>query len=260
MKFYFDCGLPRSGSTLLTAILNQNPDIHAGVMSPVSELMEATDYIFQQEQATVFPKPYVFKTIVRSLILNYYSDRVEPIIIDKSRLWPDYIGLLKKYITPNPKLICVHRDVLDILASWITLIHKSKELSYVDKGLKEWGVNFCDDNRCHYLMQPSGILYKSLESIKYASKHHAGNLHMIHYDDLTSKPKDTLDKLHLFLNIDPYTYNFNSIVAKEREDDSYYGLPTMHEIRSELKKISKPYTEVLSKDIIDKYKDYKYYD
>ena len=26
-KFYFLCGLPRAGNTLLTSILNQNPDI-----------------------------------------------------------------------------------------------------------------------------------------------------------------------------------------------------------------------------------------
>ena len=33
MKFYFDCGLPRSGSTLLTALLNQNPNIEEFIFS-----------------------------------------------------------------------------------------------------------------------------------------------------------------------------------------------------------------------------------
>ena len=55
MKFYFDCGLPRSGSTLLTALLNQNPNIHAGTLSPVMELMYYTDSILKGEQAQAFP-------------------------------------------------------------------------------------------------------------------------------------------------------------------------------------------------------------
>ena len=55
MKFYFDCGLPRSGSTLLTALLNQNPEIHAGTLSPVMELMYYTNEILHNEQAKAFP-------------------------------------------------------------------------------------------------------------------------------------------------------------------------------------------------------------
>ena len=71
MKFYFDCGLPRSGSTLLTALLNQNPKIHAGTLSPVFELMYYTDEILHKEQAQAFPKPKVFQEIVTNTLINY---------------------------------------------------------------------------------------------------------------------------------------------------------------------------------------------
>ena len=66
MKFYFDCGLPRSGSTLLTALLNQNPDIHAGTLSPVLELMYYNNEIVHKAQAQAFQKPDVFRHLVRS--------------------------------------------------------------------------------------------------------------------------------------------------------------------------------------------------
>jgi len=261
MKFYFGCGLPRSGSTLLTAILNQNPDIHAGVMSPVLELIQVSAMVLSNEPAIVAPKPYIFQSIIRSNIVNYYSDRVESIIIDKNRVWPNHINLIKKYITPNPKLIGTTRNVLDILASFITLIHKGETVSYVDKGLMEYGVDLTDDNRCHFLMSSDNILFRYLESFKDPYKrNHKHHIHLIEYDDLISKPSEVMGRIHEFLELDPFTYTFNNITPIEREDDSYYGLPTMHEVRPELKKISKPYTEVLSKDIIDKYKDYKYYD
>ena len=70
MKFYFDCGLPRSGSTLLTALLNQNPQIYAGTLSPVFELMYYTDEILHKEQAQAFPKPKVFQEIVTNTLIN----------------------------------------------------------------------------------------------------------------------------------------------------------------------------------------------
>ena len=66
--------------------------------------------------------------------------------------------------------------------------------------------------------------------------------------------------MHGFLELDPFVYNFNNIVAKDSEKDSeVYGLPTMHEIRKEVKKISKPYTEVLSTEVINKYINYDFW-
>jgi sulfotransferase len=38
-KFHFISGLPRSGSTLLAAILNQNPRFRAGMASPLADIM-----------------------------------------------------------------------------------------------------------------------------------------------------------------------------------------------------------------------------
>ena len=38
-KFHFISGLPRAGSTLLAAILNQNPRFRAGMTSPLADIM-----------------------------------------------------------------------------------------------------------------------------------------------------------------------------------------------------------------------------
>jgi sulfotransferase len=38
---HFISGLPRSGSTLLSALLLQNPALHAGITSPVGALVAA---------------------------------------------------------------------------------------------------------------------------------------------------------------------------------------------------------------------------
>jgi len=40
-SYYFISGLPRSGSTLLSAILRQNPEFYADIASPVASPVEA---------------------------------------------------------------------------------------------------------------------------------------------------------------------------------------------------------------------------
>ena len=40
--FYFMTGLPRSGSTLLSSILNQNPKFYSGPSSPVVSTIGAS--------------------------------------------------------------------------------------------------------------------------------------------------------------------------------------------------------------------------
>ena len=261
MKFYFDCGLPRSGSTLLTALLNQNPYIHAGTLSPVFGLMYYSDEVLHQEIAQAFPKPNLFYQIVKNNIINYYSDRDEPIIIDKSRAWSAHIDIIKKYITDDPKIICTVRHPLDILASFITLFHKDGTLNFIDKELIQKGITITDDSRCHYMMNTGGIVWESMNALATAFRQKQTKyIHFIEYDDIVSNPKQVMQNLHGFLQLDSFDYDFNNIVAKDREKDiEVYGLPTMHEVRKEIKKISKPYSEVLSLDVINKYITYDFW-
>ena len=261
MKFYFDCGLPRSGSTLLTALLNQNPEIHAGTLSPVFELMYYTNEILHKEQAQAFPKPKVFQEIVTNNIINYYSDVNNKVVIDKCRAWPAHIDMLKKYVTNNPKLICTVRHPLDILASFITLFHKDGTYNFIDRAMTEKKIPITDDNRCHYMMNPGGIVWESMNALATAFRQkETQHIHFIQYDDLVSNPREVMNHLHGFLQLDPFDYKFDNVIQKDREKDmEVYGLPTMHEVRKSINKISKPYTEVLSTDVINKYINYDFW-
>jgi len=257
MNFYFDCGLPRSGSTLLTALLNQNPQIHAGTLSPVFEVMYYTNDRLQGEQAQAFPKPEVFHRMVSNIITEYYSDRDEEVIVDKCRAWPAHIDLIKQYITPDPKIICTVRHPLDILASFITLFHKDGGLNFIDKAMLKQGMFVTDDARCHFMMNPGGIVWESMNALATAFRQNQTQyIHFIQYDDLVSDPKRVMQGIHSYLRLKPFEYDFENIVQKDREKDKeVYGLPTMHEVRQKVEKKSKHYSEVLSEEVINKYKN-----
>ena len=257
--YYFDSGLPRSGSTLLTALLNQNPNIYGGPLSPVFELMYQTQSYFEvSEQAKAYPKPEVFNKIVSSVIDTYYSDVDKPNKIDKCRSWTGQIPFIRQYITKNPKIICTVRHPLDILASFIDLIHKHpNEVSFLDKALISQRIPLTDDNRCEFLMSPSGVVFNSMNGL--AKAFHEGDrncIHLIDYDNLVSNPEEVMNGVYEFLELEPYQHDFNSITNSHRERDTeVYGLSTMHQVKGTLEKTSRSYSDVLSDTVINKYRN-----
>jgi len=261
--YFFESGLPRSGSTLLSAILNQNPDLHCGAISPVLEIMYYTEQYFEgSEQALAYPKPEQHHKIISSVIDNYYSDRGEKYIIDKCRAWPNNVDRAQEYITKTPKILCPVRDVLEILTSFVEMIHRNpNQKSFIDNRLIEKGYALTDNNRCDYLMSQDGIVDQSLYAFgegfrKGCEKY----MHIIEYNDLVNRPEETMRKIYKFLDIPHYSHDFNNVFHKYREkDNKIYGLSDMHEVRKEVRKTSKRPEEVLSDYILNKYSNMEFW-
>jgi len=260
--YYFMAGLPRSGSTLLKSILDQNPNIHANPVSPVMELMYHTEeYLKQSEQYLGYPKPKSAYKIISSYIENYYFDREEPVIIDHCRAWPNNIERIKTYITPNPKIICPVRDIAEILTSFVTMVHRNDDqVSFIDQHLIEKGVTVDDDNRCQYLMSDEGIVEQALWAQGQAFiKNDTRHLLMIEYNDLVSNPDETMKRIYDFLEMDYYAHDFNNVENKNRENDDQWYLKDMHYVRKEVKKTSKNPEDILSPYILNRYKKLEYW-
>ena len=76
-------GLPRSGSAVLSAILNQNPRFYSGPSSPVLSTMFAVEnHLANDELFHGYPKPEQAKKIISSIISQFYGDIQEPVVID----------------------------------------------------------------------------------------------------------------------------------------------------------------------------------
>jgi sulfotransferase len=260
--YHFMAGLPRSGSTLLKSILDQNPKIHANPVSPVMELMYHTEeYLKTSEQYLGYPKPKSAYKIISSYIDNYYFDREEPVIIDHCRAWSNNIERIKTYITPNPKIICPVRDIAEILTSFITMVHRNDDqVSFIDQHLIEKGVTVDDDNRCQYLMSDEGIVEQALWAQSQAFiKNDTRHLLMVEYDDLVNSPDETMRRIYDFLEMDYYDHNFKNVENNHRENDDQWYLKDMHYVRKEVKKTSKKPEDVLSPYILNKYKKLEYW-
>jgi len=260
--FYFMAGLPRSGSTLLSSILNQNPRFYSGPSSPVLGAMFALENNFtSNELYEGYPKPKQVNKIIGSVIENFYSDISNPIVIDKNRAWTARVPYIEGYIKQQAKIIVPVRSVDEILTSMLTMIHRNPfqegqaRINFVDEQLVKNNIPINDTNRCYHLLNPGGIVHDSLDAIMRGfTENFRDRMHFVDYNNLVNDPQKELDEIYEFLGEDSYEHTFTSLYNLNREDDlNTYGLSDMHNVRSVLKKTSSLPSSVLPSEILDLY-------
>ena len=268
--YFFLSGLPRSGITLLGAILNQNPDIYVGATSPVLQFMKLFAHYYKNHINNYFPKEEFRKKTLTRICDDWYSDIDSPIIIDKNRGW-SYNLTEAEIITKDIKIICPVRSILDILSSWILLNRKSSEkenygngteLTALDYNLKANGERVTDNNLCHSLMDGGvgGMVYIPLNGLAQLFNENQelfqNIIHLVEYEDLISDTKNSINKIYEFLQIPKYEHDYDNIENNLPEDEMArfgYGMPTLHEVRPTISKNINNPLEVLDKNIIKQY-------
>ena len=80
-------GLPRSGSTLLSAILRQNPRFHAGISTPLADLVLHLVRDMSAHEGASLISSDQRERILRSLIDAYYASNDANVIFDTNRRW-----------------------------------------------------------------------------------------------------------------------------------------------------------------------------
>jgi sulfotransferase len=262
--YHFLAGLPRSGNTLLSALLNQNPDIYSTPISPIPAYMwDFSSTVETQETLSRNVENKIRSEIFLSSFLdNYYKDVQKPVVIDRQKVWgtPANLGLIKKHITPTPKIIVTVRDILEILASFVRFDPQYLKNEIFDGSYYMSNYRSPKDTMCEYLMMPNGSIDKELLSLVSAfSPENKGMFHIVEYNDLVFNPEETMNKIYDFLELPQYEHNFNKIEKVEVDDDEAVGLPKdLHDIRKSLSQSSTS-LDVLSDYIRHKYSNMEFW-
>ena len=104
-SYYFISGLPRSGSTLLSGILRQNPDFHADISSPVNALTENAISVITHSESNFSISENQRKDLLFGIFEGYYKHIDKPVVFDTSRGWTKKTSLLKN-LFPDTKILC----------------------------------------------------------------------------------------------------------------------------------------------------------
>lgn len=250
-------GLPRSGSTLLSAILNQNPRFHSGPSSPVVPMMLALENeLSQDELFKAYPKMDQARQIIGSILPNFYSDVESPVVIDKNRSWVNRPHYIRGYFDIEPKIICPVRNIDEILTSFIMMCRRNPytgkgRVNFIDEMLIRSGQELTDENRCRVIAGP-GILGQSFDGIRSILEQGQDKMiHFVEYQDLINDPEKTIRAIYEYLGEEYFEHDFTKLENRHRENDSViYGFADMHEVRRSLGSVSAKPSDILSPEIL----------
>lgn len=231
-------GLPRSGSTLLLYILNQNSKFTIGPDSEIANILNHNKR-FIEDNIFHFQLPHekvseCFLKFCREGVNGWISEICDndKIFIDKSRHWMidlDYIF----NVFPDIKLLVTIRDLRGILNSYEKINSNSL---FVKKHLynKTLDSNLQIERAFDILNFDyiKSVLF-TLKEISEVYKNYNQNLKICRYEDTISFPKQQLDSIYNFLNIDTFNHDFSNIEQSLFYDNPYqpYGC---HKIKNKI--------------------------
>ncbi|MEM1344812.1 MAG: sulfotransferase [Pseudomonadota bacterium] len=228
---HFISGLPRSGSTLLSALLRQNPRYTAGMTSPVGHLFNAMlrETSMRHEDA-VFLDDAVRVRLLRAVFESYYAD-VAPggVIFDTNRMWTTKLAALSQ-LFPEAKIVCCVRNPAWVIDSIESLIRRNPfELSGIFS-FEPGGTVF---SRAEGLSGPAGMVGFAFNALKEAVwGPHADRLVLVRYESLVADPLATLRDIHAFLGLPMGAHDPKNIEPcyDMLEFDRRLGTPGLHDV------------------------------
>lgn len=237
-QFHFISGLPRSGSTLLAAILRQNPTITASISSPVGGIFSAMQKaVSRGNEGAGFLTDAMKFELHRGVFETFYAES-GPVVFDTNRMWPAKLPTLAR-LFPDCKIICCVRQVAWIMDSIERLVRRNAfELSGIF-GFEAGGTVY---SRCAALGASNGLVGFALDALREGFYgEHADRLLIVRYETLCKNTVGVMAGIHEFCGIPPFGYDFEHIeqIPGAAEFDARLGTPGLHAVKDRVEWIER---------------------
>jgi sulfotransferase len=250
-KFHYISGLPRSGTTLLSAILNQNPRFNASISGPLARMVRAV--VNEASGAGGYGVQCPSdkrKHIVTNMMQSYYYDSDKEIMFDTNRGWTLLLPMLKDMDINSKVIVCV-RDISWILDSFESLIQKN---NYNNTTMFSESENVNCYTRARALMDSGRTVGFAYNALKQAlSSNERGMLKVVEYENLAKNPEKVMRDIYDFLGEEYFEHDFNDVEYSNDEFDAEVGIKGLHTTRKKVE--FKPRRSILPPDLFNMYKD-----
>ena len=222
-QLHFLAGLPRSGSTLLAAIINQNPAARVSSTSDLVHILDVLANLWANAHTLSINDPERTRLVevMRGVINAEYKDTPR-VVIDKSREWPrpDIMQSMPMVLGRPMKIIATVRDVPDCAASFARIADPEDLNSFlVDSSFIQHLQGSYVSLQNGYAAYPEAFLF-------------------IEYEDLLADPQAQLDRVHDFLDLPPFPYDFDNIDGSTvaEDDAALWNAPGLHDVQPKLER------------------------
>lgn len=248
-EFFFISGLPRSGSTLLSAILRQNPEFYADISSPVQAIVASTIHVLTKGESNYLIDEDRRKGILRSLFNAYYETVGPRTVFDTNRGWTAKTSLLKT-LFPQTKIICCVRDIPWILDSFERVVAKNAL----------WGASLTDDEanqtvttRCDALMdvKKEGQVIKPCFFLEEGLLLNPDMIMLVEYETLCKQPENVMRELYSFIGKPYFAHDFKNVEYDNETYDKTINLKGLHTVRKQVTWEERP--SILPQSVWDRY-------
>ena len=261
-QLHYSLGLPRTASTLIMNILNENPRIFTTGTCCMPHLVNAC----QKKSNEISEFAALDKDVLNKSYINFLRQGMrgwfeamtdKPIVFSKSRSWSEFLPHTFA-IDPNSKYLVILRDLRDIICSFESLLWKYPEVIYGDgetqfleEPYEKRMEVYCTDT-ISLLGRPLQMLPRLME----VAKKNPNSFFILQHEFFNEKPRETMQMIYQWLGEENFEHDFDNIPKPDYyEHDTVYRSLVSHKTGSKLKKLDprwpKIMTEKQSKMVID---------
>ncbi|ULU24215.1 sulfotransferase family protein [Dyella terrae] len=237
-RIHFISGLPRAGSTLLAALLRQNPRFHADMSGPLAGLFTSMlGEMSGRNEFSVFIDDAKRQRLLRGLFDNFYADQPASVIFDTSRAWCARLPALAT-LFPDSRVIACVRQVPWILDSVERLVQKN---AFLPSSIFNYSAGGTVYSRVNGIAGSDGMLGYAYDALKEAFYgEHAKRLLLVQYETLVSNPAMALAAIYDFIGEPAFTHNTEHVDFDASEFDAKAGTPGLHAVRPRVEARERP--------------------
>ena len=237
----FTIGLPRSGSTVLMNILQQNPEFFTTGTCPIPYLIDAIHNRSSEVSEFIAMDQQVLSDALTNFIKQgtdgwFDSMTHKPTVISKSRSWDTCLPLLFK-MYENPKFIVCVRDLRDIVCSFEKLLLKYPHIKTNDSNQAQT----LDERIRSYCLDDFSNLGRPLRNLPFVFEmfmKYPNNFFLFRFEDFNANPNNSLDSLYHWMGKERFNHDLKNIKQSEYiEHDTTYRALVEHKTRPVLEQL-----------------------
>ena len=248
-SIHFISGLPRSGSTLLAALLRQNPRFEAGMSGPLAGLFGSLlGEMSARNEFSMFIDDTTRERILRGLFDNFYAERSAEVIFDTNRYWCGWMPAIAR-LFPDAKVIACVRELPWVVDSIERLVQRNV---FSPSSIFNYSAGGTVYTRAKSVVAPDGMVgapYDALKQACYGAQR--DRLLLMQYETLTTDPAKAMHAIYSFLGEPAFEHDFGHVDYDVTEFDERAGTPGLHTVRGTVK--AEPRETLLPPDLFNRF-------
>ena len=234
-------GLPRSGTTVLRSILEQNLSLSVSPYSGLSEILTGLGTLWVSRPHSAFPRTDARLRVLKAIAASYHDSEIS---VDLARDWPSKIDVLEQSTGRKANIVCMVRPPVEIFAS-LERLHRLDPSS-------RWSAIPHADTVAGRVENNFSLVRSAYDSIASALDSQYGDrLLFVDYHKLVQYPDTQMRRIYGHWGVPEVNHQYDNLILTRKEDDLAHGRINLHSIESKLSSREYQAVDFLGKRLVD---------